>query len=371
MPEKSFNILGEHMRERLKRRAQFLLKVDRRIKWLGAGMFCFALFSVLSYFPEFTEKYYSRGLFIVVRYIYDYTLGLLPFSPAIWINLIFFSWFLYKIFKYLKFNLINREVSLYNRLKYSLLSAGSFAGKISVIFFVGWGFNFYRVPIEDRTNLDLHSLDTQETIVEANKARKKCITTRAQIKNLSDTERFTADLLPDNLEDEMRENLEHAMRMMGYPTPGRIRCRTINNDYWLRKFGYTGIYVSFYGEALMSDKIAPVYRPFFYAHEIAHGFGFFDEADANFFAYMACMQSDDPAIRYSGCLAHMIYLSHELEGIRLTYPPAVLKDLRSSGVLGGQEEYSRMILLVHAWGQKYPFKLDKPIEYLPKKNVRK
>lgn len=365
-----FDLLGERLRENIFQKAKFLLKVDRRIKWLGAGMFCFALFSVMSFYPELVEKYYSQGLFPIIRTAYDYTIGILPFSATIWLNLVFFIWFSFKLFKYINFNVSNRNVSIINRVKYSALAAGSFLGKISVVFFVGWGFNYYRTPIEDYTQIEMRSLTTQDMVVEANIARKQIIEKRKQIPNLAPNQPFDASFLPDDIENVMRDNLNKAMYMMGYPTPGNVRCRIINNDYWLRTVGYTGMYVSFYGEALVSDKIAPVFRPFFIAHEMAHGYGFFDEADANFFAYMACLQSDDPAINYSGMIAHLIYIQHELEGLTFVYPDAIRTDLRSNGMFGSQEEYNRMILLVHAWRQKYPMKM-KTVIHPHKKDIER
>lgn len=362
---------GQKFSELIKKRALFLLKVDIRIKWLGAGMFCFALFGVLSYFPEFTEEYYSRGVFVIVRYLYDYTLGLLPFSPAIWLNLVLLMWLLNKVYKYLAFNFINKEVSIANRIKYSALSIGSVLGKLSVIFFLGWGFNYYRMPIEDHFEIELKSMNTQALIAETNLVRKQCLEARYKIEDLKPYEVFTAALLPNNLEDEMRQNLDHVMKMMGYPTPGKVRCRTIKNDYWLKSLGYNGIYVSFYGEALVSDQIPKIFIPFFIAHEMTHGYGFFDEADANFFAYLACEQSDDPAIVYAGRLALLIYLKHELQGLKLIFPNEIAIDLKANGLLSNQEEYNRMILLVNAWRKKYPLKLNKPLtEYRSNQNVR-
>ena len=354
--------LTRALSKNIKKQALFLLKVDRRIKWMGAGMFCFALFSLLSFVPEITERYYAQGIFIVVRYIYDYTLGLLPFSPTIWFNLIFISWFSYKAFKYIRFNINNTDVSLYNRVQYSVLSAMSFLGKLSVLFFVGWGFNYQRVPIEEYTQIGIQSLSPQEIVVEANIARKLTLQAREAIEGLPMNKVFSPKFLPADLETEMRENLESVFHYMSYPTPGKVRCRSLENDYWLRKIGYTGMYVSFYGEALVSSHIASVFKPFFYAHEMAHAFGFFDEADANFLAYLACEQSSNPAIVYSGRLAHLIYLRHEFQLFNMRFPDAILTDLQSHGAFSSQEQYNRMILLVHAWRSKYPLKPVKPIK---------
>jgi len=358
---KPYNALSNTAKLKLKKSARFLLKVDRRIKWMGAGMFCFALFSILSFFPEFVERYYSRGLFIGVRYIYDYSLGLLPFSATVWLNIAITLWIIYKVFKFFHFNIRNSEVTISNRIKYIALSLGSFLGTISVIFFIGWGFNYQRTSVEDWLKLDLEPLSPQVIAQELNLAGKLCVEARANIEGLSRDTIFNSSSYPKDLETHMRNNLNTTFKQMGYPTPGKMRCRILENDKWLSSIGYTGIYVSFYGEALVSDKVPNIFIPFFMAHEMAHGYGFFDEADANFFAYLACEQSDNPAIVYSGRLALLIYLNHESKTLNFKIPTEIRQDLNTFGAFGSQEEYNRMIVLVHAWKRKFPLLLKRPI----------
>ena len=278
---------------------------------------------------------------------------MLPFSSTIWLNMVLSLWLLFKIFKYIRFNFTNREVSPLNRFKYSALALGSLLGKISVIFFVGWGFNYNRTAIEDQIGIEIKSLTSAEVAMEANLARKRCVDVRRKIPNLPMDKPFDASYLPLELEEEMRSNLATVLERLGYLAPGRPRCRRINSDFWLQETGYTGVYVSFYGEALVGARIKAVYQPFFFAHELAHAYGFFDEADANFLAYLACEASDDPAVVYSGRLAHLLYIMSELNILDYDFPPSVRTDLLLNGLVIGEEEYNRMILLVRAWRLKY------------------
>src|SRR5690606_21677373 len=113
-----------------------------------------------------------------------------------------FLWFSYKLFKYIRFNLNNKQVSVWNRTKYSALSAMSFLGKLSVLFFVGWGFNYQRIPIETYTNIGIQPLRPQEILVEANIARKLTVDARERIPELPGNKPFDESYLPDNLEKE-------------------------------------------------------------------------------------------------------------------------------------------------------------------------
>ena len=64
----------------------------------------------------------------------------------------------------------------------------------------------------------------------------------------------------------------------------------------------TGIYTFFTGEANLNVNFPDYTLPFTAAHELAHQRGIAREDEANFVAFLVCMESDDPYIRYSGLL---------------------------------------------------------------------
>lgn len=62
----------------------------------------------------------------------------------------------------------------------------------------------------------------------------------------------------------------------------------------------TGVYTFFTGEANININFPDYTTPFTAAHEMAHQRGIAPEDQANFMAFLACIESDDPYIRYSG-----------------------------------------------------------------------
>ncbi|MBO7273385.1 MAG: DUF3810 domain-containing protein [Clostridia bacterium] len=64
----------------------------------------------------------------------------------------------------------------------------------------------------------------------------------------------------------------------------------------------TGIYTFFTGEANINVNFPDYTIPFTAAHELAHQRGIAREDEANFVAFLVCMESDDAYIRYSGAL---------------------------------------------------------------------
>ena len=64
----------------------------------------------------------------------------------------------------------------------------------------------------------------------------------------------------------------------------------------------TGIYTFFTGEANINVNFPDYTIPYTAAHELAHQRGIAREDEANFVAFLVCLESDDPYIRYSGIL---------------------------------------------------------------------
>ncbi len=76
--------------------------------------------------------------------------------------------------------------------------------------------------------------------------------------------------------------------------------------------GITGIYSFFTGEANLNTEYPDYTHPFTAAHELAHQRGIARENEANFVAFLVCIHSDDPYIRYSGYLNMLEYVASAL-----------------------------------------------------------
>lgn len=64
--------------------------------------------------------------------------------------------------------------------------------------------------------------------------------------------------------------------------------------------GIHGIFVPFTFESIININVPIFLMPATMAHELAHQSGFMHEDEANFIAYLACKQKENPMIRYSG-----------------------------------------------------------------------
>ncbi len=74
----------------------------------------------------------------------------------------------------------------------------------------------------------------------------------------------------------------------------------------------TGVYSFFTGEANINVNFPDYTIPYTAAHELAHQRGIAREDEANFVAFLVCIGSDDPYVRYSGYLNVYEYVASAL-----------------------------------------------------------
>lgn len=89
----------------------------------------------------------------------------------------------------------------------------------------------------------------------------------------------------------------------------------------------SGVYTMFTGEANINVNYPDYVIPYTAAHELAHQRGIARENEANFVAFLVCMESDDPYIRYSGYLNMYEYVASALYSASREYYSAVLSTL--------------------------------------------
>lgn len=74
----------------------------------------------------------------------------------------------------------------------------------------------------------------------------------------------------------------------------------------------SGVYTFFTGEANINVNFPDYTVPYTMAHEMSHQRGIAPENEANFMAFLVCMESDDVYIRYSGAQNLLEYVSSSL-----------------------------------------------------------
>ncbi|MBQ3639949.1 MAG: DUF3810 domain-containing protein [Clostridia bacterium] len=101
----------------------------------------------------------------------------------------------------------------------------------------------------------------------------------------------------------------------------------------------TGVYSFFTGEANINVAFPDYCIPFTAAHELAHQRGIAREDEANFAAFLVCLASEDPYIRYSGLLNVYEYVANALASADAALFKAAFAELNDV-VIGEERAYA-------------------------------
>ena len=90
------------------------------------------------------------------------------------------------------------------------------------------------------------------------------------------------------------------------------RIKPVASSFFLSDAGITGVYGFLTGEPNLNTDYPDYNLPFTSAHEFAHQRGICRENEANFMAFLVCINSTDAYIQYSGYLNMLEYLANAL-----------------------------------------------------------
>lgn len=346
--------------------------------WIGLGLSAILLRVLLAPYPAIIEQYYSRGLFLGIRVLVDYTVANLPFP------------LLYLFVPALLLLITHRLGSWWNKAYKTLwhkgaallLKAGAFLGGGVFFFLLLWGYNYSRLPLEDQLGLELRPLSVDQLWEALNEEGEQLKALRRQLPGLR-TEAVGAAALPDDLEHQLRRGVEAWLEEHGFPTVGKVRTKRIYPRGIFLRFSSAGLYFPWTGEGQYDAGLHPLQEISVLAHELGHGYGFGDEGTCNFLSYVACTSAEDPLIAYAGHLDHWRtlaiqyrrYAPEAYQAYRESLPLGVQADLdainetlrrypdimpafryraydaylKAQGIEEGIKNYSRVVMLVSAW----------------------
>ncbi len=281
---------------------------QRKYTWIYLGILTLLIRFLFSLQPNVAERLYSRGLFLGIRWVFDHSFAFLPFNSLLLLLPIM-------IFIIVRRWVRGRRRTDKGNFKQRFLRTGrhllSLVGALVCLFFFLWGFNYQRVPVREQLSLSLTAPDSLLLERELRQASMLAEGARLQIPGIT-ADTLTAALAPEHLEAKVASDISATLGRLGFPASGRVRARLIRPGGWMLSLNVAGIYNPFTGEGNVSTALTDPQIPFTMAHEMAHGYGFGDEGTCNFWALLACAQSSDPYIRYSGRLTWWLYLAREL-----------------------------------------------------------
>ena len=214
---------------------------------------------------------------------------------------------------------------------------------VSVLFFlycVNCGVNYYRVSFAESTDFDVSEYSVEQL-------KKSCIWLTEEVNELSEQVKRDEDGVMYLTKDERGEAVNAMVSLSKtylelegfYPKP-----KGLLNHWILSVQELSGVYSPFTIEANYNTGMTAYNIPFTACHELSHLRGFMQEEEANFIAFLACMESDVADFRYSGYLLGWINSMNLLyrtdyeawEEIRPMLSENVLPDLKANSQFWNQ-----------------------------------
>lgn len=293
------------------------------------------LLQIISYFPTFIEKFYSNGFFQFTSKFFRIIFGWLPFSIGDIIYISLGIWLIYSFIQLKK----NGFTFLFFK----------FTQIICIFYFVFhlcWGFNYYRVSIADKMNLNSDYSNTQlynfslKMIENANKTHLQ-LTNNKQIKvynQYSQKEIFTNAILAYN-------ELEKKHSEFTYKFPSQKKSLI---SFVLSYMGFGGYINPFTNESQVNYQI-PMYNfPSTTCHEMSHQIGYASESEANFIGFLATTSSKNTYFNYSGYTYALKYCLRNWEARNPKIFENLIKKI-NPGILKNFDESSQF------WESKHTF----------------
>lgn len=292
----------------------------------------FVLVNWISKFPYLVEKYYSNFIYIRISKVLNSITSLIPFSLGdllyITIPLLFLYW-------------------IYKGVKTNWGYFGNIVLTISILYFLFyslWGLNYFRKPIDQQLNINTSYTETE--LIETTKHYIKEVNSLHYELTKNDTLKFNTKLGINDLKNISLESYKNLKISNICLHPYIKTSKSSWFSYILNYTGFSGYLNPFTNEAHI-NKFVPKHKlPLIICHEHAHQLGFSAENEANYIGILACKNSRDKFVNYSGSKTALRYLLNEVykynedEYLKLInlINKGVLKDFKESRAFWEQYE---------------------------------
>ncbi|OBY76492.1 hypothetical protein BBG47_26765 [Paenibacillus sp. KS1] len=264
---------------------------------ISLGVIAYILTKYAQNHQDWAEKY-SRSVYPILSKTVGFVPSWVKFSVSEWLVVLVVLLLLFYIGYYV------RKVIMSKGARRMVVYRGTLGivAICSVIYFcytVLGGINYHRYSFLSYTEYQEGNYSEDELVklckslaVEMELARGKLEDT-ALLAQVPDSFNYYAQhaVLSMQMLSKKYPVLEHSL----YSTPKPVVMSKL-----MSRAGIHGIFVPFTFESNINVNVPVFLVSATMAHELAHQSGFMHEDEANFIAYLACKQQDDPMILYSG-----------------------------------------------------------------------
>lgn len=251
--------------------------------------------------PRFAD-FFNIHIASIFRAAVSYLTGWLPFSLAETL-LIFLPFLLFIAIVWL-IPSVSKDSTKSIRYIFSLLSIIAYI-YISFVFTLATGYQ--GTSVTDKLDVERRGITAEELYDTAAALTDVVNKLSEEVKFISNGESVMPYDL-DELNAKLNDAYVYAAEKYDFIMPLRSNVKSVALSGPMTYTHISGVYTFFTGEANVNINFPDYTIVYTMAHEMSHQRGIAPEDEANFMAFLVCMQSDDPYIRYSGAQSLLEYV---------------------------------------------------------------
>lgn len=312
---------------------KFLIK---RLLFILPGLAAYLVTKYAQYHPDWTEQAYSRSVYPAVSAIAGFLPSQVSFSVTEWLVVFLLLFCLGYIICYICKIKNSKDKDRRKMIAYrGFAGAAAICSMVYFVYTVSCGLNYHRYTFTHYTGYETAPAGVEELEQLCLALAGKMEQVREQLgedKDLSVSEPGAFDYYSQHsiqVMEKLGEEYPVLNRSM-YSAPKPVLMSGVMSGV-----GIAGVFVPFTMESNINVDLPFFALPATMVHELAHQCGFMREDEANYIAYLACRQSDQPLMLYSGLFSafyHSIDALEEADAelaakIRSDLSPAVQYDI--------------------------------------------
>lgn len=287
---------------------RFFLRHKRSLLWGAFAVpFSVLLLFVSRMFPAFAQ-WYATVIFPVFPATIGRIFSVFPFS-VYEMGLYCLALTVLGSLVYLVFAAF-RKLEKFDRFFHRFL-AGFFVflPTVLLLFTLSAGINYSRIPFSQVAGYETQDASARELAALCQELAEQAVVYSGEVP-LDESGCMTLEKTPHRqLAKKAMQNLGESFPSLKgyYPNP-----KPVLFSYGMSHLRITGVFSPFTIEANYNRAIPDYEIPFTICHELAHLKGYMREDEAGFIAFLACRESGEPVLGYSGTLTALSYAMNAL-----------------------------------------------------------
>ncbi len=259
----------------------------------------FLAVATISFFPDFVTKHYTFGAYQSFAAMLRKLSGLTSFPIG---QFVFYALLMLLVV------LITREGYAYRKrsksakmaIKHAAINAGALLSLVYFALMCVWGLNYFQRSLADKLGYEVKQEYSQSELEQlTDELIDTCNALRTEVQT-DEAGVFTTGLSTEELFEQSiqaYQSLPKSYQIFDYHTPS---IKAVKIPQLMSFFGVSGIYFPFTGEANVNMDIPEVLLPSTITHEMSHQIGVAEEGEANYLAYVSCINHPEISFQYSG-----------------------------------------------------------------------